>query len=184
MKGPHAHFFRCPRGAVSALRAAGRALTWHASEWSSTPASASLHGLRGRLPDGERRPAGLLPRLDHHRGARDVPAPRHGDPQRALQPLRQPALRSPAARPARATSRSPAARCRSRRASASAARHASPPARTARAMCTRSDRNPKGYVDKCTFCLHRVKDGKTRPACRCARRNCMYFGDLDDPQSK
>jgi len=44
--------------------------------------------------------------------------------------------------------------------------------------------HPKGYVDKCTFCLHRVKDGKD-PACvAVCPTHCMYFGDLDDPQSK
>jgi Fe-S-cluster-containing dehydrogenase component len=43
--------------------------------------------------------------------------------------------------------------------------------------------HPEGYVDKCTFCLHRVKDG-LQPACVsvCPTR-CMYFGDLDDPNS-
>jgi Fe-S-cluster-containing dehydrogenase component len=43
--------------------------------------------------------------------------------------------------------------------------------------------NPKGYADKCTFCMHRVKEGKD-PACVsvCPTR-CMYFGDLDDPKS-
>ncbi len=44
--------------------------------------------------------------------------------------------------------------------------------------------NPKGYADKCTFCDHRVKDGKD-PACVsvCPTR-CMFFGDLDDPKSQ
>jgi Fe-S-cluster-containing dehydrogenase component len=44
--------------------------------------------------------------------------------------------------------------------------------------------NPKGYADKCTFCMHRVKEGKD-PACVsvCPTR-CMYFGDLDDPKSQ
>lgn len=44
--------------------------------------------------------------------------------------------------------------------------------------------NPKGYADKCTFCDHRVKDGKD-PACVsvCPTR-CMVFGDLDDPKSQ
>ena len=43
--------------------------------------------------------------------------------------------------------------------------------------------HPEGYADKCTFCLHRVKEGLD-PACVsvCPTR-CMTFGDLDDPNS-
>lgn len=43
--------------------------------------------------------------------------------------------------------------------------------------------HPDGYVDKCTFCIHRVKAGQA-PACVevCPTR-CMTFGDLDDPRS-
>ena len=43
--------------------------------------------------------------------------------------------------------------------------------------------NPDGYADKCTFCIHRVRDGLD-PACVsvCPTR-CMTFGDLDDPGS-
>lgn len=41
----------------------------------------------------------------------------------------------------------------------------------------------KGYADKCTFCQHRLKDGK-EPACvaTCIGRS-RVFGDLDDPNS-
>lgn len=44
--------------------------------------------------------------------------------------------------------------------------------------------HPEGYVDKCTFCHHRLVEGG-RPACVevCPTR-CMYFGDLDQPQSE
>ena len=43
--------------------------------------------------------------------------------------------------------------------------------------------HPEGHVDKCTFCLHRVKEGKD-PACvSVCPTHCMHFGDLDDPQS-
>lgn len=44
--------------------------------------------------------------------------------------------------------------------------------------------HPNGYVDKCTFCAHRV-DAGIDPACVsvCPTR-CMTFGDLDDPRSR
>ena len=43
--------------------------------------------------------------------------------------------------------------------------------------------HPDGYVDKCTFCTHRVKDGLD-PACvSVCPTHCMAFGDLDDPKS-
>jgi Fe-S-cluster-containing dehydrogenase component len=43
--------------------------------------------------------------------------------------------------------------------------------------------HPDGYADKCTFCIHRVEKGMD-PACVsvCPTR-CMYFGDVDDPNS-
>ena len=44
--------------------------------------------------------------------------------------------------------------------------------------------HPDGYVDKCTFCIHRVREGKN-PACvSVCPTSCMNFGDLDDPNSK
>ena len=43
--------------------------------------------------------------------------------------------------------------------------------------------HPEGWVDKCTFCYHRVSEG-LKPACvSVCPTNCMYFGDLDDPNS-
>ncbi len=43
--------------------------------------------------------------------------------------------------------------------------------------------HPEGYVDKCTFCYHRVEKGQ-KPACvSVCPTNCMYFGDLDDENS-
>ena len=43
--------------------------------------------------------------------------------------------------------------------------------------------HPDGYVDKCTFCLHRVEKGQL-PACAAVcPTKCIYFGDLDDPRS-
>lgn len=44
--------------------------------------------------------------------------------------------------------------------------------------------HPKGHVDKCTFCIHRVRKG-LQPACvSVCPTKCMYFGDLDDPSSE
>jgi Fe-S-cluster-containing dehydrogenase component len=43
--------------------------------------------------------------------------------------------------------------------------------------------HPKGYADKCTFCDHRVREGKD-PACvSVCPTHCFVFGDLDDPNS-
>lgn len=43
--------------------------------------------------------------------------------------------------------------------------------------------HPKGYVDKCTFCMHRVLAGRL-PACveQCPTK-ALTFGDLSDPGS-
>jgi Fe-S-cluster-containing dehydrogenase component len=44
--------------------------------------------------------------------------------------------------------------------------------------------HPEGYADKCTFCIHRVENGMD-PACvSVCPTHCMYFGDLDDPNSE
>ncbi len=47
----------------------------------------------------------------------------------------------------------------------------------------RPGKSPEGNVRKCSFCLHRIKNGMT-PACvaTCIGR-AMYFGDLNDPES-
>ena len=44
--------------------------------------------------------------------------------------------------------------------------------------------HPDGHVDKCTFCLHRVKKGEL-PACvAVCPTHCMHFGDTDNPKSE
>ena len=44
--------------------------------------------------------------------------------------------------------------------------------------------HPEGWVEKCTFCIHRVKDG-LEPACvTVCPTDALTFGDLDDPKSK
>ena len=44
--------------------------------------------------------------------------------------------------------------------------------------------HPEGYVDKCTFCLHRVQRGK-QPACvSVCPTSCLTFGDLGDPDAE
>ena len=43
--------------------------------------------------------------------------------------------------------------------------------------------HPDGHVDKCTFCLHRVKEGRL-PACvEICPTGALAFGDLADPTS-
>jgi Fe-S-cluster-containing dehydrogenase component len=44
--------------------------------------------------------------------------------------------------------------------------------------------HPDGFVDKCTFCLHRVREGE-QPGCVsiCPTRS-LIFGDLGDPGSE
>jgi Fe-S-cluster-containing dehydrogenase component len=44
--------------------------------------------------------------------------------------------------------------------------------------------HPRGYVDKCTFCQHRLREGRL-PACVSACPTfAMSFGDLDDPNGE
>ena len=44
--------------------------------------------------------------------------------------------------------------------------------------------HPQGYIDKCTFCHHRVDQGMD-PACvSTCPTGCMYFGVLNDPESR
>ncbi|KJF44544.1 MULTISPECIES: 4Fe-4S dicluster domain-containing protein [Draconibacterium] len=43
--------------------------------------------------------------------------------------------------------------------------------------------HPDGYVDKCTFCLHRVQKGQKTACVDVCPTKCLHFGDLDDPNS-
>ncbi|MGD2063293.1 MAG: 4Fe-4S dicluster domain-containing protein [Nitrospirota bacterium] len=44
--------------------------------------------------------------------------------------------------------------------------------------------HPEGWIDKCTFCVHRVRAGKN-PACvEVCPTHCLTFGDLSDPNSE
>ncbi len=43
--------------------------------------------------------------------------------------------------------------------------------------------HPAGYVDKCTFCLHRVKTGRTTACVEVCPTRSLTFGDLHDPDS-
>jgi Fe-S-cluster-containing dehydrogenase component len=44
--------------------------------------------------------------------------------------------------------------------------------------------HPDGYVDKCTFCIHRVKRGEA-PACvGICPTSSLIFGDVNDPSSE
>ncbi|MCB0419352.1 MAG: 4Fe-4S dicluster domain-containing protein [Bdellovibrionales bacterium] len=43
---------------------------------------------------------------------------------------------------------------------------------------------PEGFVSKCTFCAHRLEKNEL-PACvSVCPTHCMYFGDLNDPNSE
>jgi len=44
--------------------------------------------------------------------------------------------------------------------------------------------HPDGHVDKCTFCIHRVREGLEPSCVSVCPTKCMYFGDLDDPSSE
>ena len=43
--------------------------------------------------------------------------------------------------------------------------------------------HPQGYADKCTFCVHRVKEGLDPSCVSVCPTHCFTFGDLDDPDS-
>lgn len=44
--------------------------------------------------------------------------------------------------------------------------------------------HPEGYVDKCTFCVHRVEKGESTACASVCPTHCIHFGDFDDPDSE
>lgn len=44
--------------------------------------------------------------------------------------------------------------------------------------------HPNGYVDKCTFCDHRLAEGMDTACVSVCPTKCLYFGDVDDPNSE
>jgi len=45
-------------------------------------------------------------------------------------------------------------------------------------------RNPGKYIDKCTFCDHRIGTGKSTACVEICPTHSLAFGDLDDPNSE
>ncbi len=44
--------------------------------------------------------------------------------------------------------------------------------------------NPKGYADKCTFCIHRVRQGLEPGCASTCPSKAINFGDLNQPDSE
>ena len=124
-------------------------------------------------------PRRLLPRLDHDGGSRRVPESLDGDPLRALQPLRQPAVRlllpdwrepCRGVRQGRARDGEQVHRLQGV--------HLGVPVRRP----LRASGGLRGQVH--VLLRTATKDGKD-PACvSVCPTHCMTFGDLDDPKSK
>jgi len=44
--------------------------------------------------------------------------------------------------------------------------------------------HPEGFIDKCTFCLHRVREGRLPGCVDICPTNALTFGDINDPRSE
>ena len=44
--------------------------------------------------------------------------------------------------------------------------------------------HPEGFIDKCTYCLHRVRKGKQPGCVEICPTGALVFGDLNDPRSE
>ena len=108
-----------------------------------------------------------------------LPGPDDGVPLGALQSLLEPDLRDPVP-----DGREPPVEGHQHRARRAEQVHGLQSLHRGLPYDARLVMHPDGYIDKCTFCHHRVEQGLD-PACvsSCPTK-CMHFGSLDDPNSE